>query len=88
MYVGLLSTFLLLWMHPALGEGRGGGRAEENAAVDGGEGEEEVKIPADLLGKSGNLTGELGREKVMRGQKQCVRKVVMEERKVPRQVFI
>ena len=90
MYVGLLSTFLLLWLHPALGEGRGGRGGEGSAASDRGEGEEGVRFP-DLLGKSGNLTREeeeeLGSEKVTRGEKQCVRRVVMEERRVPRQVF-
>ena len=36
-YVGLLSTFLLLWLHPALGEGRGGRGGEGSFADQGGE---------------------------------------------------
>ena len=66
MYVGLLSTFLLLWLHPALGEGRGGGRGEGSAADQGGE------------------EGEPGGKVMVRRDKECVRKVMMEERRVPR----
>ena len=78
MYVGLLSTFLLLWLHPALGEGRGGRGGDGNAVADREGGEE------GELERGGGEEGEPGGGEVARGEKQCVRKVVMEERRVPR----
>ena len=112
-YVGLLSIFLLLWLHPALGEGRGVARGDhgelelgseqvvgrklEVGEVEGMmlEGEPDLGIKeleqqneGDLMREGRELgLSEEEQEVAIMGEKQCLRRVVMEERRVPRQVF-
>ena len=118
-YVGLLSIFLLLWLHPALGEGRGVARGDDGEMELGSEqvvgrklevgevegmvlrGELDLEIEEQWTEKGLRRGGrelklseeeqevgsEKGEEVAIMGEKQCLRRVVMEERRVPRQVF-
>ena len=120
-YVGLLSIFLLLWLHPALGEGRGVARGDHGELELGSEqvvgrklevgevegmvlrGEMDLEIEGSeqwneeglrrggrelKLSEEDQVVGnEKGEEVAIMGEKQCLRRVVMEERRVPRQVF-
>ena len=79
-YVGLLATFLLLWLPPALGEGEVGVKelGEEVGEV------EEEELGVEELGEEEGKDGVEGREETVMGggEEQCVQKVVMEVREV------